>query len=107
MNWQRRWGHHAQALPGNIEKLDVTYCGELAEMQFDILTRTMLQAILNPILTEPVNLINAPTIAKKRGIMVTEARRSESDGYRSIIIATAASDKASSVLRRHTSRNPQ
>ncbi|MGB4612331.1 MAG: phosphoglycerate dehydrogenase, partial [Methanothermobacter thermautotrophicus] len=32
----------AQALPGNIEKLDVTYCGELAEMQFDILTRTML-----------------------------------------------------------------
>jgi len=83
----------AQALPGNIEKLDVTYCGELAEMQFDILTRTMLQAILNPILTEPVNLINAPTIAKKRGIMVTEARRSESDGYRSIIIATAASDK--------------
>jgi len=83
----------AQALPGNIEKLDVTYCGELAEMQFDILTRTMLQAILNPILTEPVNLINAPAIAKKRGIMVTEARRSESDGYRSIIIATAASDK--------------
>ncbi|MBC7119343.1 MAG: phosphoglycerate dehydrogenase, partial [Methanobacteriaceae archaeon] len=36
-----------QATPGKIESLEVTYCGELAEIpQQDILTRTILQSIL-------------------------------------------------------------
>lgn len=75
-----------QGAPGNIKELDVTYCGELSEMpKQDILTRTILQGILNPILTEPVNLVNAPSIAHDRGIIITEGKRSESEGYKSII----------------------
>ncbi|MBC7097202.1 MAG: ACT domain-containing protein, partial [Methanobacteriales archaeon] len=83
-----------QATPGKIESLEVTYCGELAEIpQQDILTRTILQSILNPILTEPVNLVNAPMIAEKRGMIVTEGRRSESGDYKSLIVLNVKSDK--------------
>ncbi len=75
-----------QATSGNIKNMDVTYCGELAEMpQHDILTRSILQVILNPILTEPVNLVNALSIAQNRGIVVTEGKRLESEGYKCII----------------------
>ncbi len=83
-----------QATSGNIKKMDVTYCGELSEMpQQDILTRTILQGILNPILTEPVNLVNAPSIAQSRGIVITEGKRSESEGYKCIIKLEIQTDK--------------
>jgi len=83
-----------QATPGKIENLEVTYCGELAEIpQQDILTRTILQSVLNPILTEPVNLVNAPMIAKKRGMIVTEGKRSESGDYKSLIVLGVKSDE--------------
>jgi D-3-phosphoglycerate dehydrogenase len=75
-----------QTAKGNITELDITYCGELAEVQKnDILTRMILQEILNPILTEPINMVNAPGVAKNRGIMVTEAKRCDSRGYKDLI----------------------
>jgi D-3-phosphoglycerate dehydrogenase len=83
----------AQSAPGNISEMNVTYCGELAEIQKkDILTRTILKGILNPILTEPVNMINAPSIAKRRGLIVTEGKRDESEGYRCIIVLNVKTD---------------
>jgi D-3-phosphoglycerate dehydrogenase len=82
-----------QGAPGNIKELDVTYCGELAEIpKQDILTRTILQGILNPILTEPVNLVNAPSIAQQRGIVVTEGKRCASGSYKCIIILHVKTD---------------
>ena len=83
-----------QAAPGTIQKLNVTYCGELADIpKKDILTRTILQGILNPILNEPVNMINAPSIAKRRGLVITESKRSESEGYRCIIVLNVKTDQ--------------
>ncbi len=75
-----------QTAEGNINELEVTYCGELAEMRnHDIITRILLQEVLNPILTEPVNLVNAATIAKNRGIIITEGKRSDAGGYKNLI----------------------
>jgi len=75
-----------QAAKGNITEVDITYCGELADFpRVDVLNRTVLKEMLNSILTEPVNMINAPTIAKKRGIVITESKRSEAEGYRSMM----------------------
>ncbi len=75
-----------QTAKGNITELDITYCGELAEIQkHDIITRMILQEVLNPILTEPVNLVNAPGVAKNRGIIITEGKRSDSKGYKNLI----------------------
>ncbi|MCE5213662.1 MAG: phosphoglycerate dehydrogenase [Methanobacterium sp.] len=75
-----------QTAKGNIREIDVTYCGELADFpKLDMLTRMILQEILNPILTEPVNLVNAMAIAENRGITVTESKRCEVKGYESLI----------------------
>lgn len=75
-----------QTAQGNIKEIDITYCGELAKFsKLDILTRMILQEILNPVLTEPVNLVNAMAIAENRGITVTEGKRLEVKGYDSLI----------------------
>lgn len=83
-----------QAAKGNITEVDITYCGELAEFpRIEVLNRTVLKEMLNSILTEPVNMINAPTIAKKRGIVITESKRSDAEGYKSLLKVKIKSDK--------------
>lgn len=75
-----------QTAQGNINELEVTYCGELAEIQkHDIITRILLQEILNPILTEPVNLVNAAAVAENRGVIITEGKRTDAKGYKNLI----------------------
>lgn len=75
-----------QTAQGNIREIDITYCGELAEFsKQDILTRMVLQEVLNPILTEPVNLVNAKAVAENRGIIVIEGKRHDAKGHDSLI----------------------
>ncbi len=82
-----------QTARGNIDEIDMTYCGELSEFpKHDILTRMILQEVLNPILTEPVNLVNATTVAENRGIIVTEGKRCDAKGYKSLIKVSMKSE---------------
>jgi D-3-phosphoglycerate dehydrogenase len=76
----------AQSITGQINELEIVYCGELGETpNQDILTRTILQGVLNPVLNDPINMINAPTIAKERGINITEGKTCDAKGYASLI----------------------
>ena len=76
----------AQSINGQIKELEIVYCGELGKTpNQDILTRTILQGVLNPVLNDPVNMINAPTIAKERGTNITEGKTSDAKGYNSLI----------------------
>ena len=82
-----------QTAKGNINEINVTYCGDLSELtKHDILTRMILQEVLNPILTEPVNLVNATSVAEKRGIIVTEGKRCDAKGYKNLIKVEMKSD---------------
>ena len=82
-----------QTAKGNINEINVTYCGELSEFtKHDVLTRMILQEVLNPILTEPVNLVNATSVAENRGIIVTEGKRCDAKGYKSLIKVEMKSD---------------
>lgn len=83
-----------QAAKGNITEVDIAYCGELADFpRIDVISRIVLKEMLNSILTEPVNMINAPTLAKNRGIVITESKRSEAEGYKSLIKVKIKSDE--------------
>lgn len=83
----------SQSITGQIKELEIVYCGELSENpNQDILTRTVLQGVLNPVLNDPVNMINAPTIAKERGITITEGKTCDSSGYDSTVKVKVFSD---------------
>lgn len=53
----------------------------------------ILQEVLNPILNEPVNLVNASTVAENRGIIVTEGKRYDAKGHKSLIKVEMKSDQ--------------
>ena len=76
----------SQSITGQIKELEIVYCGKLAEIpNQDILTRMVLQGIFNSILMDPVNMINAPTIAKERGMTITEGKTCDTHVYDSIV----------------------
>ncbi len=82
----------SQSLSGKLSEVEIIYCGELANLQNqDILGRSVLQGMLNPILESPVNAINALNIAKSRGIKITEGKTDDADGYESVIKVRAKS----------------
>ncbi|MCC7562263.1 MAG: phosphoglycerate dehydrogenase [Methanobrevibacter arboriphilus] len=83
----------SQSINGQIKEIEVVYCGELSETpHHDILTRTVLQGVLNHVLIDPVNMINAPTIAQERGISITEGKTCDSKGYDSSVRVKAITD---------------
>jgi D-3-phosphoglycerate dehydrogenase / 2-oxoglutarate reductase len=65
-----------------VLKLEITYSGpELQEIPIQPLTQTVIKGLLDPIMAEKVNLINAPLILKQRQIELTSSTTSESKGY--------------------------
>jgi D-3-phosphoglycerate dehydrogenase len=97
-----------QTAKGNINEIQVTYCGELAEYpKLDMLTRMILQEILNPILTEPVNLVNAMAIAENRGITVVEGKRCEVHGHDSLIRVEMKSEGNNIVIEGVSNKEPK
>lgn len=83
----------AQLVGGRINKLEVVYSGELAKQEVASLTTAVVKGLLDPILQVNVNFVNAPVLAKNRGIQVFQAIDGEADGYASLITVKVYSDK--------------
>lgn len=74
----------AQIAQGAVKKLTISFAGELAEIEVAPLTRTIIKGVLSHHLSD-VNYINAPDLAKQRGIQILEQRKSNSHGFTNLI----------------------
>jgi D-3-phosphoglycerate dehydrogenase len=68
---------HVQLVQGAIEEVVIEYSGKILNYNVAPLTIAILKGLLTPILKENVNFINAPVVAKERGIKVIEAKNSD------------------------------
>jgi D-3-phosphoglycerate dehydrogenase len=66
----------------------IRYQGEIAGYDTAILKAAVLEGLLTPVISEHVNLINAPFLAQRRGLSITEERSSEAVEYASLITVT-------------------
>jgi D-3-phosphoglycerate dehydrogenase len=64
----------AQAFVGSYETIEVIYSGDLAKHPTTLVTNTVLKGFLTGQLGEHVNYVNAPTLARRRGIDVQESK---------------------------------
>jgi D-3-phosphoglycerate dehydrogenase / 2-oxoglutarate reductase len=71
----------AQISRGKLTKVEVIYSGDFNELPVVHLTRAILKGVLEPVLTESVNFVNAPGLAAARGIQVIESRRPLSEEH--------------------------
>lgn len=81
---------------GAVREVDVEYAGQLATVDRRAVTTTLLQGLLNPILQEAVNHVNAPALAKQRGIAVKESKSLGEGDYTDTVTLNLTTEK-----RRH------
>ena len=70
---------------GPIESVEVTYNGEITEVNTGLLTTAVIKGILNPVMENEVNYVNAPGLAKERGIKVSERKERASEDFANLI----------------------
>jgi D-3-phosphoglycerate dehydrogenase / 2-oxoglutarate reductase len=87
----------AQLVAGAIQQVNIEYSGEILNHNVASVTISLIKGLLEPILVESVNYINAPVIAKERGIKVVESKSSEVKDYTSMITLTVKTSKETSI----------
>ncbi len=75
----------AQSYEGGMERLTLEYRGEVAGLATPSITIAAIKGLLTPILEEPVNFVNAPLIAKERGIEIREIKSQEAGEFTSLL----------------------
>ncbi|MBI5682583.1 MAG: phosphoglycerate dehydrogenase [Deltaproteobacteria bacterium] len=74
-----------QILKGGIEEIVVEYTGDVANYDVASVTISALKGVLDQVLDQQVNFVNAPFIAKERGIKVIETKSSRTIDFASTI----------------------
>ena len=87
-------GSLAAGLAGaGVRSVVASYLGRIAEHDTRVLTLATLKGILGRSVNEPVTFVNAPMLARDRGVTVSEMRSTVSQDYVSLISIRAETDE--------------
>lgn len=76
----------SQSHEGGLEQLTIEYRGEVSNMTTAPVTVAAIKGLLTPILEEPVNYVNAPIVARERGIEIKEIKSAEAGEFTSLVV---------------------
>ena len=82
-----------QLTESGLKTIRLEYAGEMAEMNVKALTSVALSGLLRPMLSEAVNMVSAPALARERGIKVEEVRRGEEGAYQTYMRLTVVTER--------------
>src|SRR3984893_941546 len=71
----------SQAVAVRPARIRIRYAGEVAEVGTHLLRSAVLAGVLNAVLDEKVNVVNAPAVATARGLKVEEETRRREHGF--------------------------
>jgi D-3-phosphoglycerate dehydrogenase len=83
----------AESRPARIR---IRYAGEVAEVGTHLLRSAVLAGVLNAVLDEKVNVVNAPAVAAARGLTVEEETRRREHGFPNTLEVSALPEKTGS-----------
>jgi D-3-phosphoglycerate dehydrogenase len=86
----------AQAAAHRPARIRIRYAGEVAEVGTHLLRSAVLAGLLNAVLDEKVNVVNAPQVAAARGLTVEEETRRREHGFPNTMEVAALPEKGSS-----------
>ena len=88
----------AQLAKGAIKAVTIRYLGNFLGLDVAPVTTAALKGLLTPFLKDEVNFVNAPVIAKARGIKVTETRSVEAEDFANLISIQATGSEGSDTV---------
>ena len=79
-----------QMVDADLKTIEIEFVGEVSKLNVKPMTAAGLAGILRPMLAE-INMVSAPSVAKERGITVSESRQELSPVYDSLMRITVTS----------------
>ncbi len=89
---------HMQIARGGVQEVALEFSGDLAEQETGPITVAFLKGLFTPILQDAVNYVNAPIIARERGIRVIESRSAQADDFINLLTATVVTTEGKNIL---------
>ena len=89
---------HAQLIEGYINNVKIKYVGDIVKYNLNHMTRSIIKGLLEPALEESVNYVNAPVIARERGIRINEEKTKEIEDFANLIFVKVETDKMKSSI---------
>ena len=83
---------------GPVKEVKIEYSGELSNTETEHLSTAFLKGMLNPILQDSVNYVNAPGLAKKRNIDVKESKTQKVGYYTTAITARIKTSNGEHII---------
>jgi len=83
----------SQAAVTRPARIRIRYAGELSEVGTHLLRSAVLAGLLNAVLDQKVNVVNAPAIAAARGLTVEEETRRREHGFPNTLEVAAVAEK--------------
>jgi len=82
----------AQLVKGHSKRLEIVYSGQIADAEVKPFTVALIKGLLSSAY-EAVNYVNAPVLAKERGLEIVETKTSQKGSFTSLISAKLITDK--------------
>lgn len=95
---ERMGSLHAQLLGAPVEGVRVQFSGEWQGLPLDMIARAVLVGLFQRTTDTPVNLVNAPLIARQRGVHLEWSARPETELYPDTITTTVRAGKTEQRL---------
>jgi D-3-phosphoglycerate dehydrogenase len=88
-----------QILERAPQEVRIEYAGEVTSYDVNPLTLAILRGLLTHVVSSSaVNYVNAPSIARERGIKVIEAKTSETKGFTNMVTVRVATEGGTSSV---------
>ena len=78
---------------GAVRGVEAQYLGRIADVDTRVLTLAVVKGVLTGVVHEPVSFVNAPIIARERGIAISETRSTVSSDYVNLIHVKVDTDE--------------
>lgn len=89
---------HSQLIRGQLKQININFSGDLLHSASTLITTSFLKGFLSKKLSETVNLINAPYLAKEIGIKINELKTGANSSYTNLLSVECESDKENRSL---------
>ena len=77
---------------GAVDAIECQYLGRIGEVDTRALTLAIVKGVLSGVVHEPVSYVNAPIIARERGIAISEMRSAVSSDYVNLLAIRAETE---------------
>ena len=88
----------SQLLCGPLKEVAIEYAGDFKGLDLAPVTTAMLKGLLTPMVKDDVNFVNAPVLARERGIKVTESSSTASEEYLNLMTVRAVTEEMTNTV---------